>query len=172
MKETLKAIISLTLICAAVCGLLAYGNELTKDKIAQTEERTFQKSLVSAFGEGNYTVAETLYEGINQVILDDKGRVFFDVTSTGYQKDSQRLLVGIDANGTVCGISFVTFSDSPTQAAKIQADTFVSQFIGLDEASEEFDAVSGATRSSEGVHAAVSLALNTYHQHKEELIHG
>lgn len=172
MNDTLKAPIVLTLISGTVCGLLAVGNEITKDKIAQTEEKAFQQSLISAFGESSYTPLSYTYDGVNQVISDESGRLIFDVTSTGYEKDGQRLLIGLDADGSVCGISVVAIADSPTQAAKVQEESFLSQFLGLKQKVDIIDAVSGATRSSEGIHKAVSLVLDTYQAHKEELVHG
>ena len=171
MRDAVKAPLVLTLICGSVCGLLTVGNALTKDKIAAAEDAVFQSSLKDAFGDGNYRAMDLKLNGINQVIRDEQNRTIFDITSTGYEKDSQHLLIGLDSSGAVCGICAVSMTDSPTQAAKVQENAFLSQFYGQDAPSEMYDAVSGATKSSGGVHAAVSLALQTYQEHKEEITH-
>lgn len=162
MTDAVKAPIVLTLICSAVCGLLALGNNLTADKIAASEQEALQSALTDAFGNAEYTALTQTYEGINQVIADDQNRTIFDITSTGYEKNGQHLLIGIDNSGAVCGISVVSISDSPTQSKKVQEDSFLSQFLGQNQSDAPFDAVAGATKSSEGIHKAVQLALDTY----------
>lgn len=171
MTETIKAPLALTLICTAVCGLLALGNALTKDKIAAAEAATLQASLTAAFGEGQYTPLDAHFEGVNQVIRDAQGRCIFDITATGYEKDSQHLLIGIDAEGAVCGIAVVSISDSPTQSKKVQETAFLEQFQGQTEPTTTYDAISGATKSSSGIHMAVNLALDTYQTNQEVITH-
>lgn len=162
MNDTIKAPLILTLICGTVCGLLALGNHLTVDKIAASEQEALQSALTEAFGDAEYTAVQQQYDGINQVILDNQNRMIFDMTATGYEKNGQHLLVGIDSCGAVCGVSVVSIADSPTQSKKVQEDSFLSQFMGQTDSHASFDAVTGATKSSEGIHSAVKLALDTY----------
>lgn len=172
MRESIKAPLVLTVISAAVCGMLAFANALTADKIAQTEQAALQESLTQAFGEAEYTALPQQYEGIHQVIRDTGGRLIFDVTSSGYEKDGQHLLIGLDAEGAVCGICVVSIADSPTQAAKVQEDAFLSQFLGRQEATDAYDAIAGATKSAQGIQNAVNLVLETYQTNKEAMTHG
>lgn len=172
MRDSIKAPLVLMLISAGICGLLALANDLTDEKIQETEAKALQESLTAAFGEGEYTALSQQYEGINQVIRDTKDRLIFDITATGYETDGQHLLVGIAADGTVCGISVVTISDSPTQAARVQEEAFLSQFVGQSDPAFSYDAVAGATKSSEGIRSAVTLALETYLTHKEAMYDG
>lgn len=169
MPDAIKAPLILTLICAGVCGTLAWGNEMTKEKINAAENAALQETLISEFGNGTYSVLPNNFDGIQQIFTDDNGRLFFDVISSGYIKNGQRLLIGLDSQGEICGISVVSIADSPTQAKKVQDSAFLSQFIGKDEPNTEFDAISGATKSSQGIHAAVTLVLDTYQQNKEAL---
>jgi len=172
MPDAVKAPLVLTLICAFVCGALAFANDLTADTIAAAEEERLQQSLTEAFGESDYTPLEQNFEGINQVITDAAGRIIFDVTSTGYEKDGQHLLIGLDSGGSVSGVCIVSIEDSPTQADKVQQDAFLSQFIGRNTPGSEYDAVSGATKSSSGIRNAVDLALRTYIEHEEAIKNG
>lgn len=167
MRDAIKAPLVLMLISAAMCGLLAFANDLTAEKIEKTEQQALQESLTTAFGVDEYTTLPVTYDGINQVITDSQERLIFDITATGYETDGQHLLVGIAADGTVCGIRVVAIADSPTQAAKVQEESFLSQFMGQSDPSFSYDAVTGATKSSEGIRSAVALALETYQIHKE-----
>ncbi len=172
MREGIKAPLVLTVISAAVCGMLAFANALTADKIEQAEQAALQESLTQAFGEAEYETLPQQYEGIRQVIQDADGRLIFDVISSGYETDGQHLLIGIDPEGAVCGVCVVSIADSPTQAAKVQEDTFLSQFLGRQEATDAYDAVAGATKSSQGIQNAVNLVLETYRIHKEAMTDG
>lgn len=172
MRDAIKAPLVLMLISAAMCGLLAFANDLTAEKIQETEQKALQESLTAAFGEDEYTALSATYDGVNQVIADTQQRLIFDITATGYETDGQHLLVGIAADGTVCGISVVAIADSPTQAAKVQEDSFLSQFVGQSDPAFSYDAVTGATKSSEGIRSAVALALETYQIHKEASTNG
>lgn len=172
MNDAIKAPIVLTLICSAVCGLLALGNHLTKDKITAAESQAIQDSLANAFGEAEYTTLDLQFDGVNQLFSNPDGTTIFDITTSGYEKNSQHLLIGINENCEVSAISFVSISDSPTQSKKVQETAFLSQFIGQSEANETYDAIAGATKSSDGVHTAVTRALDIYCNHKEEILHG
>lgn len=172
MRDFVKGPLVLTLISAGMCGLLALANDLTAEKIAETEAKALQESLTAAFGEDTYTPLSVQYNGVNQIIADTRDRLIFDITSSGYETDGQHLLIGIDPDGRVCGITVVAIADSPTQAAKVQEECFLSQFIGQSQPDFTYDAVSGATKSSEGIHNAVKVALEAYLTHKEAMEHG
>ena len=172
MPDAIKAPLVLTLICAAVSAALVFANDLTSGAIADAEKTKLQESLRDSFGEADYLVSDLKIEGINQVICDKTGRIIFDITSTGYEKDSQHLLIGLDDTGAVSKICIVSIEDSPTQSAKVQDDSYLSQFIGRKEPETQFDAVSGATKSSEGIHSGVNRALQAYLDNKEALRNG
>ncbi len=167
MRNAIKGPLVLMLISAGMCGLLAFANDLTDEKIKETEAAALQESLTMAFGKDTYTALPVTYDGVNQVISDTQNRLIFDITSTGYTANGQHLLVGIASDGTVCGITVVAITDSPTQSAKVQAEAFLQQFLGQSQPDFTYDAVAGATKSSEGIRSAVALALETYQTHTE-----
>ncbi len=172
MHEAVKSSLVLTLVCACTCGLLALGNAVTKEKIAATEAEAFQTRLTKNFGEHLYQTLPLSYDGISQIITDRQGQFIFEIFSDGYEKNSQHLLIGLNAEGAVTKICVVSITDSPTQAEKVQEDAFLSQFYGVSDSSDAYDAVSGATKSSGGIHSAVKLALDTFHIHREEIKNG
>lgn len=166
MNDRIKGPIALTLICSAVCALLAGAHLLTDDRIRDTEAVRLQQALSEAFGEGQYTALNVKYDGISQVIRDDSDRLIFDLVSSGYEKGSQHLLIGI-SDGAVSKVHLVSISDSPTQAAAVSEPDFLDQFTGWTDPDSDYDAVSGATKSSEGIRQAVARALRTYYENRE-----
>lgn len=166
MNNAVKSTVALTAICAAVCTALAFVNMLTKDRISQTENNALQQSLRTSFGDGDYIKLDEQHEGINQVILDRNGQLIYDITSSGYEKNSQHLLIGI-ADGAVTKVQIVSILDSPTQAAAVSDSQFLEQFRGQTDPDAAFDAVSGATKSSAGIRNAVSAALKAYYENRE-----
>lgn len=166
MNDSIKGPLALTLICSAVCALLAGANNLTADRIRETENNRLQQALSEAFGDGKYEALSGKYEGVSQVISDGNGRLIFDIISNGYEKGSQHLLIGI-AENAVTKVYPVSITDSPTQAAAVSEASFLNQFAGWTDPDSEYDAVSGATRSSEGIRQAVARALRTYSENGE-----
>lgn len=170
MREKLIPPLVLTLICICVSGLLVLANAATKDKIAAAQKEKLDKSLVELFGEGEYTTLDQTYEGVTQVIRDDKNRVIFDITVDGYSKGGLQLLIGVDDAGAIAGVSIVSIGETPGLGTKVQNDDFLKQFNGVTSADFAFDAITGATYSSNGMKKAVTIAMDTYTNHKEEIL--
>ena len=155
------------LVCAAVCGLLAAANSVTKDKIAQAEAEKVQKSLTAVFGEDTYTELENTAEDITAVYENSKGMLIFDVTADGYAKGGIRALIGINPDGTVASVGIVSLSETPGLGTKINDPAYLSKYTGIVGVKEAPDAISGATYSSKGLKRAVDTALTAFAQQKE-----
>lgn len=166
MNDCIKGPVVLTLICSTVCAALAGAHMLTADRIRESESRQLQEALTEAFGAGDYQVLDQTFDGVNQIISDSSGLLIFDMTSSGYEKNSQHLLIGI-SDGAVSGIRVVSITDSPSQAAAVSDESFLSQFTGQTAPDEPYEAVSGATKSSDGIRRAVSNALQIYREDME-----
>ncbi|MDP2401017.1 MAG: FMN-binding protein [Actinomycetota bacterium] len=75
-----------------------------------------------------------------------------------------QMIVGVDRDGKVAGVSIITQNETPGLGTKIMTEpTFLAQFAGWDAAAVEnrartYDAISGATKSSAGVRAGVVAA--------------
>ena len=90
------------------------------------------------------------------------------VTANGSQGGIQ-MMVGVDVDNRVTGVSVIKHSETPNIGTKVVADQSVlDRFIGMDHAygeitvnsgSNRFDGISGATVSSRGVAAGVNTAL-------------
>ena len=90
------------------------------------------------------------------------------VTANGSQGEIQ-MMVGVDVENRVTGVSVIKHSETPNIGTKVVADQSVlDRFIGMDHAkgeitvnsgSNRFDGISGATVSSKSVAAGVNTAL-------------
>lgn len=173
--EKIKPTLVLTLICIIVSTLLVFANAITKDKIVQAEQEALNSSLVSVLGDGtnpkasSYTSDDTT---VNGIYTDDKNQVAFEMTVDGYSKGGLYLLVGINENGEVSGVSIITIKETKGLGTKVQDDSFISQFIGATNTDYPFEKITGATFSSNGMKSAVDTALTIYNEHKEEILNG
>ncbi len=78
-------------------------------------------------------------------------------------------MVGVDQDGKITGISVIGHSDTPGLGTKAMEADYLSQYYGKDQLksdgireSEEINAVSGATISSDAMYHLVKKALNQY----------
>ena len=174
MREKIMPPLVLTLICVIISGLLVLANAATKDKIAQAQQDKLNTSLEALFGEGQYTPLEDMhYDRVTQVISSAKNEVIFEITVDGYSTDGLQLLIGIDPEGKLAGISFVSIGETPGLGTKVQDDSFLRQFMGISSSDFTMTPVTVATYSSNGMKHAVTIAMDTYTANKEAILnHG
>ena len=161
---TVRMVVILAAICTGIALLLSVVNMLTENVIAENVVKEQNKAVLSIFPDGEEVKEYTLDSGETVfAIIKDGGIIGCCVNSvgSGYGGDID-LMVGIDTDGKVSGISFVSMSETPGVGTKVKGEGFVSQFIGLSENAvigENVDGISGATFSSKGVAEAVNNAL-------------
>lgn len=110
------------------------------------------------------------YDGITSIIKDENGQLAFEIVTDGYAKNGLHVLVGIDTDGAVTGVSIITIGETPGLGTKVNDKTFLDKFKGINDSPEKVDNVTGATYSSKGMKKAVSLALETYKNKREEIL--
>lgn len=161
---TVRMVVILAAICTGIALLLSVVNMLTENVIAENVVKEQNKAVLSIFPDGEEVKEYTLDSGETVfAIIKDGGIIGCCVNSvgSGYGGDIN-LMVGIDTDGKVSGISFVSMSETPGVGTKVKGEGFVSQFLGLSENAvigENVDGISGATFSSKGVAEAVNNAL-------------
>lgn len=161
---TVRMVVILAAICTGIALLLSVVNMLTENVIAENVVKEQNKAVLSIFPDGEEVKEYTLDSGETVfAIIKDGGIIGCCVNSvgSGYGGDIN-LMVGIDTDGKVSGISFVSMSETPGVGTKVKGEGFVSQFLGLGENAvigENVDGISGATFSSKGVAEAVNNAL-------------
>lgn len=181
-KSSAKAMILpplvLAVICAVCCAFLALANMVTKDKIAAAEADAPSSPAYSSCRMPEplkrspilprRTTKRRLAHGLYQ---DEKGQFAVLVNADGYNKGGLQVVIGVDKDGAVTGVSFVTVSETPGLGTKVQSnpELLVDNLVGLSDETvvNGVDNITGATYSSKGMKAAVNCALATVNANQE-----
>ncbi len=175
MKVKIIPTLVLTVICIIASLLLVFAYELTKDRIEEQKAQKFNSCVESLFGktESRIVSLKCKLDNIETIAVTPDKKTVIQVCSDGYAKDGINILVGIDENGAVSGIEFVSLGETPGLGSKVRDEVnFREQFYGLKHPQKDFDAISGATFSSNGMKRAVDTALNAYIENKEAILGG
>lgn len=185
-KFILKVAGTLTAISLVVAALLAVVNGITADKIAALNEQNTKIALSAvAVNEGSdfkkvdatadMIAAASAKSGklkeIYEVIYSGKSVGYAVKVVTGGSQGDIEMVVGVDENKAVTGVSIVSNAETSGIGSKVmnnepnKAGTPVlDQFIGLSGAGtlvvgSNVTAISGATVSTKGVTKGVNAAL-------------
>ncbi len=171
IKATVLPPVILALVCAVCCGLLALANSVTADKIAAAESAAIAESLQQLPEAGNFTEIPDFQKADNEkaaasaLYVDDKGQSAVLITADGYNKGGLQVIVGVDKDGAVTGVSFVSVAETPGLGTKVRdnPELLLDALTGCTDTSqvESADAITGATFSSNGIKAAIICALET-----------
>lgn len=175
MKDKIKPTLVLTLICVIASLILVAAFEITKDRIAAQQQEKFKSSVEALFGECEYKLLDDNFgaDEIESIAVTEDGKTAFQICADGYSKGGIEILVGIDENGKVCGIEFVSLGETPGLGTKVRDNSdFRKQFIGADSTDYSFDAITGATYSSKGMKNAVDTAIQVFNNNKEAILNG
>ncbi len=159
-------------ICLITALLLGLVNQVTAPRIDAIQAEKVRAAMSQVLPADNYeplgfTAANVT--AIYQAVSDGKDIGWVVETSTAGSQGAIEMMVGINAEGKVTGVSIVKHSETPNIGTKVVGDQAVlDRFTGMSlEAGEitvngganRFDGVSGATVSSRGVAAGVNAAL-------------
>lgn len=175
MKENVMPSVVLTIICIVASLLLVFAHELTKENIAEQKQIRFNSSVESLFGETESTLIEDNFgeDSVQAIAVTPDGKTAVQVVADGYSKDGINVLIGIDENGALSGIEFVSLGETPGLGSKIRDnEDFRKQFYGATGTDVPLDSISGATFSSKGMKKAVDTALKVYTENKEAILNG
>lgn len=178
--KTIMPPVVLACVCAVCCGLLAFANSITKDKIAAAENAAVQESLsglpdAGTFEEiADFTSPSMEKVSVTGVYRDENRQTAVLVTADGYNKGGIQAVIGIDKDGAVTGISFVSVTETPGLGTKVQTnpELLADKLVGMTDPDsvDGADAVTGATFSSKGLKNAVKCALSTFELNKEAIL--
>lgn len=181
-KENSWSMIKLGLILCAyavvACAMLALVNNFTAPKIAENQTKKVSAAMQEFFPESGLS-----FETINDFTPPVVGAITVDemyvakrgneivggaAQVTGPTYDQGTILIGIKTDGTVTGLKFLKLTDSPGFGLKANdatfklpnGKTFYGQFEGKNAkdgfvAGQNFDAISGATITSEAVSSLI-----------------
>ncbi len=180
-----RMVLAVLVTCLVSATALTFTYEATRGRIAEqekvAEERALRAVLSSAdsFEAMETSVLERALDvsggvpvaGIWRAIGTDGGFAGFAIRCAprGYGGPMQ-MVVGLDRDGKVSGVSIIKHNETPGLGTKIMTEpTFLQQFMGwdafaIDVAARGYDAISGATKSAHAVRAGVVAAGRVYQQ--------
>lgn len=190
MRDLIKMVVVLLVICTTSGVVLSYVNEVTKAPREYQYIKFVQEPSIKAVlsGYDNDPIKDRMQlnlgedkEGqpVEKVVFPAKkdGKTFevaYSGAAKGYH-DLIEVMVGVDQDGKLTGISIMTHSETPGLGARIIEPAFTNQFAGLDIDTTKLsaeggkvDTLSGATFSTIGVVTAVTEALKEFPKIKEE----
>ena len=188
MKKIIKNTLILTIITvvAGLCLGLVY--EITKKPIADSQEKAKKEAWQAVFPGADLSefkqidvdqdIADQVISdlGVNATIDEvctggEEGYVVTATDGDGYGGDIQ-ITVGIQKDGTISGISFLSISETAGLGMNAQKPAFYEQYVGKQTdkfyvskdggEGEPIDAISGATFTSRAVTGAVNAALGYF----------
>ena len=162
-----KLVIVLTLVSAVVSAILGGVNAITVEKIDAITEAKTNAALAEVLpvGEGE-TYTEIAYTGnstITHVWEAPTGHVV-ELVVSGAQSMVD-LVVGVDNDGVVTGVSVISHGETPGLGAKATESSFRDQYIGangpvaVNKDGGTIQALTGATITSRAVSDAVNTAM-------------
>ena len=174
VKYILRLTFTLLLICAVVAGILAAVNSITAPIIAASKEAKTQAAIEAVLpGGGQETTFQDDTGLVTKAYAGENGYAI-QVAPSGFG-GAITMMVGIDKNGEVLGISIISHAETPGLGAVASQDTdkgvaFRDQFVGMVSGitigggENQVDSLSGATISTQaivdGVNAALDCAAN------------
>ena len=165
-RSMIKTVVTLLLFAAVVAGLLGLVNHITAGRIAGYKAAKLQNSMKSVLSASEYS--QQNYEGdptVAAVFRAGNEGWIIEVTPSGFGGLID-MLVGVDRNGTVTGVSIVSMSETSGLGANAMRESFRSQYVDksgsvkLRKQGGEIDALTGATVTSTAVTRGVNTALS------------
>ena len=181
-KYIAKLAVTLFVTCVIVAGLLGFVNKLTLPNITAANEKKTAEAIQKVMPEmdGSPAAMElteemtaaasgagaTVTEAYEAQAGGSTIGYALKIVASGSQGNIE-MMVGVDAEGAVTGVSIVKNSETSGIGSKVMSNEngVLDQFIGKSAADgtlsvgKNVDAISGATVSSRGVTTGVNAAL-------------
>jgi len=190
VRDIIRMVVVLTLICAASGFALAVVHDFTKEPIEYSRLKYVKEPAVKAVLKGydndpikdriSIVIGKDRYgRPVKLIIFPAKkaGKIFavaFETSGKGYHGDIG-VMVGIDVkHNKLTGIAIVSHSETPGLGARIVEKSFTGSFKGKSLAKElttsDINALSGATFSTKGVLAAVNKARAIFKRYHAQIV--
>lgn len=169
----------ITFVCALLLGVV---NGVTKDKIEQNGIETRNAAMSEIIPDAEFSDVEVPAdfaspEDKNQPVVSGVYKATLGGADAGYCVEvnpkgfggALKMIVGINADGTVAGIKVTEASETPGLGAKAQSDkNWIAQFAGqpadgslaVTKDGGTINAITGATITSRAVTLGVNTAAN------------
>ena len=180
--SNLEMVVSVVVVCAIAAAGLALTYAVTKDRIAAQDREAQLRALrlavpgveefvpASSYALSIATQAagETPVYGVFEAMENGQQVGWAVVVGPRGYGGPIRMVVGLDRDGKVVGVSIISMNETPGLGSQIvERASFLKQFVGLDSATAEadikrLDMITGATKSSRGARHGVEAAVAAY----------
>lgn len=182
-KNALQLTLPVLVVCAVASGGLAMTYAVTKDRIVQQEKAAEEASLREVLPKADTFTPMKGAEleaavkaggpdaAVSQVYRCEAAG---ELVGWGVKAGPRgyggpiTLVVGVDRDGKVTGISIISMNETPGLGSKVVDEPgFMKQFVGLASATADkdvksLDMITGATKSSRGIRKGVLGAAHVY----------
>ena len=189
-NDIIKPVVVLLAICIIIPLALSLTNKITKDKIAELDEKNSSETMASLIKADKFT-EEEFKDGENEFTyyfaLKDGNIIgyIFKTSEKGYGGDVS-VMTAVNTDGTVKSVAILDVSnETPGLGQNAAKESFYSQYAdkksgislvknGAESDKNEVNAVTGATITSTAVNKAVNTALKQFESVKsnEEVTEG
>jgi len=177
-----QMVISVVVVCAVAASGLALTYAVTKDRIAEQDRLAREKALSAALpGADSFEALGTAAVSTAQQAAGEvpvygvyKGTSGQETVGWGVEVGPRgyggpiRMVVGLDRNGKVLGVSIVSMNETPGLGSQIvEKPEFLKQFVGVGAETAEsdvkkLDMITGASKSSLGARHGIEAAAAVY----------
>ncbi len=170
MKEIIRLILTLTVICAISSALLAAVYGVTKDPIAAALERRTASSAAKVMPPGLAAPEKRIVDGVCFFVAKREGKLEAAAvegrSKSGYGGDVA-LMVGMSADGKLVNYEVVQASETPGLGTKMTSDAFKAPLLGrplsgswkVKKDGGDVDAITAATISSRAAMECIRDAI-------------
>ncbi|MDR0445870.1 MAG: FMN-binding protein [Oscillospiraceae bacterium] len=162
-KDFILPIAVLVLICIVTTGLLAATNSVTQPVIAQAERERADAERTAILPEADefQQIDAKLPEGVTEIYAATNGAGYV-ITSeaSGYGgAGSIRIMVAVSGDGRIIASRTLANGETKGLGSRVSEPGYEDQFAGMDASLQGYNAVTGATISSNAYKSAISNAL-------------
>ena len=187
MKDTIKLVITLVIICVIAGSLLAVVNDLTQEPIANALKKEKLAALMAVLPPCDNTpdsdTVEIEQDGQTWTFFIARkagqyvGAAFQTRSSKGYGGDIA-IMVGLKADGSISAIEILQQKETPGLGAKIAKPAFRKLFAGRSIATTrwkvkkdggDIDQITAATISSRAVVGAIKSGIEIYSMNESQI---
>lgn len=187
-NDIIKPVAVLLAICIIIPLALSLTNKITKDKIAELDEKNSRETMADLIEADNFTECEFGENEFNYYTAVNDGNIIgyiFKTAEKGYGGDVS-VMTAVNTDGTVKSVAILDVSnETPGLGQNAAKESFYSQYAdkksgislvknGAESDKNEVNAVTGATITSTAVNNAVNKALKQFESVKnnEEVTEG
>ncbi len=164
MKNYIKTVVALSLICAVIAVLLAVGNAVTAPIIKEKENEAVNQSLKVVMPEGedfeqlDFADFDALLPAsITEIYKEVSGGYVFKLSTAGYASNFI-IMCGVGNDGKVTGTTCISSAETLGYE-----HTYGENLVGTDIATiDSVDTIAGATKTTGAYKDAIKNALEAF----------